>query len=141
MFYFKKQVPVGSTPVPAAATVAVPAPVVHQTPDSTDVLPENHAVATESPNPELNANPNFHAIPRRSRPFPTRRDVQPEINNEQTGVETAVGSPVAAPVVVQVKPEPRSSVASDTKQRTAPLGSQLISPKTPQTKGKVIQWP
>ena len=136
--YLKSRARPGSAPAPTVFTTTVPHPVVNQTPETINVLPEAPPVATEPSIPTVISN----TSPRRSRSFATFRAVPTEINNEQTVVETSEVNAVAPPTVVPVKSEPRSSVTSDTKKHTAPLSSQMVSPsKTAQPKAKVIQWP
>lgn len=136
--YLKSRARSVSAPAPTVITTTVPHPVVNQTPETTNLLPEAPPVATEPSIPAVTSN----ASRRRSRSFPTSRNVPTEINNEQPVVETSEVQAVAPPTVVQGKPEARSSVTSDTKKPTAPLSSQMVSPsKTAQPKGKVIQWP
>jgi hypothetical protein len=141
MFYLKNRAPVGNTPVPAAAATTVPAPVVSQTPEASqtpetaNALPqsETSAVATAPVNPQVQ--PNTSA--RRSRSFFKPHAVSTEVNNEPAPIETAVAQPTLAPT----KSDPRSPIEPGTKKQTPPLNSQLVSPKTPQSKAKVIQWP
>ena len=123
---------------PTVVKTTVPHPVVNQTAETTNVLPEAPPVATEPSIPAVKSN----TSPRRSRSFPTSRTVPTEINNEQKAVETNVVNAVVPLTVVQSKPEPQSAVTSDPKKPTAPLSSQMVSPsKTAQPKAKVIQWP
>lgn len=136
--YLKSRVRPVSGPIPTVVTTTVPHPVVNQTPETTNVLPEAPPVATEPSIPAVTSNTG----PRRSRSLTTSRTVPTEINNEQPVVETREVNAVAPPTVVHTKPEPRTSDTSDTKKPTAPLSSQMVSPsKTAQPKAKVIQWP
>lgn len=136
--YLKSRALPVSGPIPTVVTTTVPHPVVNQTPETTNLLPQAPPVATEPSIPAVTSN----TSPRRSRSFPTSRSVPTVINNEQTVVETSEVNAVAPPAVVLEKAGPRSSVTSDTKKPTAPLSSQMVSPsKTAQPKAKVIQWP
>lgn len=136
--YLKSRASSVFRPAPTVVTTTVSQPVVNQTPETTNVLPEAPPVATEPSIPAVTSNTN----PRRSRSFATSRTVPTEINNEQPVIETREANAVAPPTVVPAKPEPRTSVTSDTKKPTAPLSSQMVSPsKTAQPKAKVIQWP
>src|SRR5687767_5431982 len=136
--YLKSRARPVSGPIPAVVTTTVPPPVVNPTPEITNVSREAPPVATEPSIPAVTSN----TSPRRSRSFPMSRNVPTEINNVQPVVETSEVNAVAPPAVVDAKPEPRSSVTSDTKKPTAPLSSQMVSPsKTAQPKAKVIQWP
>ena len=126
MFYLKNRVRVVSSPAPVAATTTVP-------------VPETPAVATEPLKSEVTPtpNPNPITVTRRTRSFATNRAIPSEVINPPTPIETAV----TQPTVTATKTEPRSSATPDTKKQTAPLSSQIISPKTTQPKAKVIQWP
>lgn len=141
MFYLKNRARVGNTPVPAAAATTVPAPVVRQTPEvsqtpeTANALPQSETSvgAIDPVNPQVQ--PNTSA--RRPRSFFKPHSVSTEVNNEPASIETAVARPTVAPTKI----EPRTPVEADTKKQTPPLNSQIISPKTPQSKAKVIQWP
>ena len=134
-FYLKNRVRTGSTPVPAETTTTVAPPVVVQTPETNNVLPEPSAVATIPPTQEATSN----TTTSKPRSVQRSRIQQTAINREQTPGEVTV---VAPPAVVRAKPEPRSPVTADTKKSATPLSSPLVSPsKTAQPKAKVIQWP
>ncbi len=143
-FFFKQRVrpsSVSGVPAPAAATTApVPAPVTvsgpvtNQPVETPNAVPETPPVATAPANPQIISNP----ISSRSRSFSKSR-VAPIVtnNDEQPAAETAAAPPSIAPP----KTEPRPAVQGDTKKSSPPVNSQIIAPKTQQSKAKVIQWP
>lgn len=139
--YLKSRASSVFRPAPTVVTTTVSQPVVNQTPETTNVLPEALPVAPVTAAPSIPV-VTSNASARKSRSFPATRTIPTEINNEQTRVETSDVNEVAPPTVVQEKPEPRNSVGADTKKSTTPMSSQMVSPeKKAQPKAKVIQWP